>query len=964
MRRRGDTGGENTGVSEVIGTLILVAVVMIGIAIVGLFLISSQPATKVPRLDLIISNRSSTIYILHRGGDALLAGEYQILVDGVDRTSSFANDGNEPWSVGETLSYTSPTMPQKVVILFLGYGGGGTGTGGMSVLSDSTLRPVISPPLHLPIPPTMDWFNSPAFGNISTAIQFTDMSWGYVITSYFWNFNDASTSTEQFPAHTFACSSPTDSCVYSINHSVTDSGGTLWEAVTWVNRSSWVTVYENLTPTISFTQNRTFGPIGCHAIKFNATQAGGIRVDNWSWSFGDGGTSYLEDPTYIYSTRGTYTVSLIAMNYTLGTTSVTASNLIQVTSAWYPGCMWLYRKNITLNRTAVPADLSNFPVLINYLDSDLKARAKAKGADILFTDSTGTTKIPHQIESFMTNTGSLTAWVKVPTLSSSANTTIYLYYGNPASTGQEDSENVWDGNFAGVYHLNESTSETVQDSTSNNRDGTQSQSPVQTAGKINGSLSFDGNNQRVSMGDVAAYDFGTNPFTVSAWVKGGAANDQILGKSNWAGSDNGIQIYSGPEGNYTTAPRGTIGLTGTGGTGYPAYEAGTTSIVNLNNSAKRYYVNWTRQTGTIKGTVKSIDFYIQTQAGNLKVAMYTDPGPLGSKPGVKMLESASVASGVSGAWQTITVPATYVDNTSWWVAILHGNAALRYKSNSPMGTTSWNAWQNLLSYGDFPADGTLSAVTASPSVLAAHVNYVQVKGFAKATKTTLSTSNALIESVSFYSHSNSGNVRLAIYSDSAGAPGTLLWQSNPTAVSATGWMSINTASGTPTRLVLNSGTYWLAWQWEGVTDGPSYTAGAAGDGNWRAQAYGSFPSTWAGGTSSSETWSMYGSYGIRIGRYDGNWHYLTVARAGTGANQLATYYDGNLVGTATDSRTLTNGDNFYLARDQDGTNYFAGQIDEARLSGSARNANWILAEYRNQANPALFHYNMTEESRQ
>ena len=50
-------------VSEVIGTLVLVAVVMIGIAIVGLFLFASPPPTKVPVLDTIISNRSNTNYI-------------------------------------------------------------------------------------------------------------------------------------------------------------------------------------------------------------------------------------------------------------------------------------------------------------------------------------------------------------------------------------------------------------------------------------------------------------------------------------------------------------------------------------------------------------------------------------------------------------------------------------------------------------------------------------------------------------------------------------------------------------------------------------------------------------------------------------------------------------------------------------------------------------------------------------
>jgi hypothetical protein len=39
-----------------------------------------------------------------------------------------------------------------------------------------------------------------------------------------------------------------------------------------------------------------------------------------------------------------------------------------------------------------------------------------------------------------------------------------------------------------------------------------------------------------------------------------------------------------------------------------------------------------------------------------------------------------------------------------------------------------------------------------------------------------------------------------------------------------------------------------------------------------------------------------------------------------------------------------------------------GLIDEVRLSNVARDANWIKTEYKNQANPALFHYLGKEES--
>jgi PKD repeat protein len=274
-----------TGVSEVVGTLILVGVVLVGVAFAGTLLLSQPPPTKVPHFNAIISNQSNTIYILHKGGDALVLGEYRILVDGEDRTSSFVNNGDEPWSVGKTLSHTSATMPRKVAIVFTG-----PGNGASAVIMGSELQPVLTVPLHPPDPPSVDWSSSPAFGNATLSFQFTDISTGKNITSYQWDFNDANTSATQSPAHVFPCNTG-DSCAYSINHAATDSDGTDWEATSWLNRSAALTVYKNLTPTITFTQDRTSGPVGLLSVNFLATSYGGIRVDSWSWDFGDTGTS-------------------------------------------------------------------------------------------------------------------------------------------------------------------------------------------------------------------------------------------------------------------------------------------------------------------------------------------------------------------------------------------------------------------------------------------------------------------------------------------------------------------------------------------------------------------------------------------------------------------------------------------------------------------------------------------------
>jgi hypothetical protein len=137
-------------------------------------------------------------------------------------------------------------------------------------------------------------------------------------------------------------------------------------------------------------------------------------------------------------------------------------------SPWFD-CSWGYRKNITINHSRVPATQANFPVLISLTsDSDLSSHAQGSGNDILFTASDGTTKLSHEIESY--SGGTLVAWVKVPSLSSTTDTTILMYYGNSGSASQQDATNVWDANYEAVWHLNEGGTGTRYDSTSNRND--------------------------------------------------------------------------------------------------------------------------------------------------------------------------------------------------------------------------------------------------------------------------------------------------------------------------------------------------------------------------------------------------------------------------------------------------------------------------------------------------------------
>ncbi len=106
-----------------IGSVLLISVVVIAIALIGVVLTSQPLPQKIPALDAIISsNGNDTIRIYHNGGDVLLRQDVAILVDGADRTSGFTIRGTNwtQWSQGESLDYTYGALPGKVQIIFSG----------------------------------------------------------------------------------------------------------------------------------------------------------------------------------------------------------------------------------------------------------------------------------------------------------------------------------------------------------------------------------------------------------------------------------------------------------------------------------------------------------------------------------------------------------------------------------------------------------------------------------------------------------------------------------------------------------------------------------------------------------------------------------------------------------------------------------------------------------------------------
>ena len=183
----------------------------------------------------------------------------------------------------------------------------------------------------------------------------------------------------------------------------------------------------------------------------------------------------------------------------------------------------LKSKALTIDHSLVAGNLVNFPILIDIMDNDLTRDAQPDGSDIYFTNDNGS-QISHEIELY--NDGHLVAWVKVPNLPSSANTTLYMCYGAPGAGDPENPAGVWDSNFMMVQHLGE-TSGTHYDSTVNGNNGSPVNGVVQgAAGKIDGADDFDGTNDYIVVPHSGTITGFTKAFTASFWIK----MDSITGR--------------------------------------------------------------------------------------------------------------------------------------------------------------------------------------------------------------------------------------------------------------------------------------------------------------------------------------------------------------------------------------------------------------------------------------------------
>ncbi|HKR05483.1 MAG TPA: PKD domain-containing protein [Bacteroidia bacterium] len=137
--------------------------------------------------------------------------------------------------------------------------------------------------------------NASCFG---TAAVFTDLSTitNGVISSWDWNFGDGSSSTQQNPSHLYNAPG-----TYNVTVTVASGGG--------CTASFTASVTINPKPVADFSTTSVCKNATTDFTDLSTMQNGSIN--SYAWSFGDGGTSNLQNPSHTYANDGSYTATLI-----------------------------------------------------------------------------------------------------------------------------------------------------------------------------------------------------------------------------------------------------------------------------------------------------------------------------------------------------------------------------------------------------------------------------------------------------------------------------------------------------------------------------------------------------------------------------------------------------------------------------------------------------------------------------
>jgi|GEM_PF-1273713 len=361
-----------SGLSEVIAAVLLIALVTASMGIVAVVLTSNIIPTEVPHMDFDACNDSNKIYVYHAGGDTIEPVAEKVTFKVLDNEKRLLYEQAlvKNWSTGEVINI-SGNVNAKYIQLIARTGEGDTliewtdirpckGIGRIPITTSPTPTASISPTPTETTSPTPTETTSPTptettsptptstqdpecwvsphisvspskSGDAPFTVTFTDVSdhYGGYINSWSWNFGEGSTYSTEGP-HTITYSNPgTYTVTLDVGNECGASSGT-FEEIT-------VNAYcPSVTASFTSNVNTGYAPL---SVKFTDTSSGSEPVTSWAWDFGDGTVNTtVKNPIHTYNSAGTYPVILTAFNscgsYATATGTITVTDCPPVTASF------------------------------------------------------------------------------------------------------------------------------------------------------------------------------------------------------------------------------------------------------------------------------------------------------------------------------------------------------------------------------------------------------------------------------------------------------------------------------------------------------------------------------------------------------------------------------------------------------------------------------------------------------
>jgi PKD repeat protein/Zn-dependent metalloprotease len=239
-------------------------------------------------------------------GNAPLTVNFKDLSTNFPTNWTWTFDGGFPASSNEQNPVITYNAPGKYTVVLTASNPNSTNT------KTRTQYIEVLPPVQVP---QANFMADVTSGFAPLTVHFTDLSTNAPDT-WLWNFGNGQTSTLQNPTFTYTVPG-----VYNVTLISSNSAGS-----STLLKTGYITVLQIVPPVANFVANITSGTA---PLTVNFTDLSTNSPTSWSWSFGNGQFSSLQNPVVTYMTPGTYTVKLTASN-SGGTNTATKTAYITV----------------------------------------------------------------------------------------------------------------------------------------------------------------------------------------------------------------------------------------------------------------------------------------------------------------------------------------------------------------------------------------------------------------------------------------------------------------------------------------------------------------------------------------------------------------------------------------------------------------------------------------------------------